>query len=65
VIIAKKGAYINRIFHDWNAIGSTFDGVSLREWKKGQMILEAGYSMPTRTGMQQEIVRLPFRRKRS
>lgn len=57
-LIAEKGVIIGRMFHLWVKMGATLDQVVLVT-DENPPILEFHYSMPTRTGRQEEVARVP------
>ena len=58
-LISEKGVIIGRMFHLWVNLGATLDQVVLITDEQPP-ILEFHYSMPTRTGRQTEVARLPL-----
>ncbi len=58
-LISENGVIIGKMFHLWIKLGARLDRVSINpEEKPG--IMEFAYSFPTRTGMQEEIARVPI-----
>jgi len=57
-LIAEKGVIIGKMFHLWVNLGATLDQVVLVT-DENPPILEFHYSMPTRSGRQTEVARLP------
>lgn len=58
VLIAEKGVIVGRMFHLWVKLGARLDQVVLVT-DEYPPILEFHYSMPTRTGRQEEVARVP------
>lgn len=56
--IGTKGLYLNGYFHNWNMLGASLDSVSII--MDEIPMLEILYSFPTRTGRQEETVRIPI-----
>lgn len=57
-LISEKGVIIGKMFHLWVKLGAQLDQVVLVT-DENPPILEFHYSMPTRTGRQEEVVRVP------
>lgn len=57
-IISEKGVVVGKMFHLWIGLGATLDQVVLAI-DENPPILEFHYSMPTRTGRQEETARIP------
>lgn len=57
-LIANNGVIIGKMFHLWVKLGARLDQVVLIT-DENPPILEFHYSMPTRTGRQEEVARLP------
>lgn len=58
VLIANNGVIVGRMFHLWVKLGARLDQVVLVT-DENPPILEFHYSMPTRTGRQEETARIP------
>lgn len=58
VLIADNGVIVGRMFHLWVKLGARLDQVVLVT-DENPPILEFHYSMPTRTGRQEETARIP------
>ena len=56
--IGTKGLYLNGYFHNWNMLGASLDSASIL--MDEIPMLEIVYSFPTRTGRQEETVRVPI-----
>ncbi len=59
--ISRDAVYLNRQYHTWKGLGARLESMVLAE-HKGQQLLAFTYSMPTRTGMQMNTVRVPVPR---
>ena len=57
-LISEKGVIVGKMFHLWVKLGARLDQVVLVTDEQPP-ILEFHYSMPTRTGRQQEVARVP------
>lgn len=58
VLIAEKGVIVGKMFHLWVSLGATLDEVVINT-EENPNLLEFTYSMPTRTGRQVEVARVP------
>ena len=58
-LIAENGVIVGKMFHLWVKLGARLDQVSI-DTDSEPNILEFAYSMPTRTGIQQEVARVPI-----
>jgi len=56
--IGTKGLYLNGYFHNWNMLGASLDSAAIL--MDEIPMLEINYSFPTRTGRQEETVRVPI-----
>lgn len=56
--IGTNGVYLNGIFHNWNMLGGSLDDASILLEKIP--LLAITYSFPSRTGRQEEVVRIPI-----
>jgi len=59
--IGRNAVYLNRQYHTWKGLGARLESVVLAE-HQGQQLLAFTYSMPTRTGIQMNTVRVPVPR---
>jgi len=57
-LISEKGVIVGKMFHLWVKLGARLDQVVLVT-DENPPILEFHYSMPTRTGRQEEVARVP------
>ena len=57
-LISEKGVIVGKMFHLWVKLGARLDQVVLVT-DEHPPILEFHYSMPTRTGRQEEVARVP------
>jgi hypothetical protein len=57
-LIAENGVIVGKMFHLWVKLGAALDQVILITDEQ-PAILEFHYSMPTRTGRQEEVARVP------
>lgn len=57
-LIAEKGVIVGKMFHLWVNLGASLDEVIINSGEEPDMI-EFTYSMPTRTGRQVEVARVP------
>lgn len=57
-LISEKGVIVGKMFHLWVKLGARLDQVVLVTDEQPP-ILEFHYSMPTRTGRQEEVARVP------
>lgn len=57
-LISEKGVIVGKMFHLWVKLGAQLDQVLLVTDEQ-PAILEFHYSMPTRTGRQEEVARVP------
>lgn len=57
-LISEKGVIVGKMFHLWVKLGARLDQVVLVA-DEHPPILEFHYSMPTRTGRQEEVARVP------
>ncbi|MEI6747629.1 MAG: hypothetical protein WCM93_00590 [Bacteroidota bacterium] len=58
-LIAENGVIVGKMFHLWVKLGARLDQVSINS-EDDPNIIEFSYSMPTRTGMQEEVARVPI-----
>lgn len=58
VFIAENGVFISGAVHFWDVLGAKLCGTGIRKHK--QKLLEIAYTMPTNTGNQEAIVRIPI-----
>jgi len=58
VLISENGVIVGKMFHLWVQLGARLDHVAL-DTNERPKLLEFSYSMPTRTGLQQETARVP------
>jgi hypothetical protein len=58
VLIAPYAVYLNGAFHNWNMLGAKMEKVNLDESVDPKLI-RIMYSFPTRTGRQEEEIRVP------
>ncbi len=58
VLIAEKGIIIGKMFHLWVQMGAQLDSVVI-DMENDPKLIEFTYSMPTRTGRQEEVARVP------
>ncbi|MBN1937506.1 MAG: hypothetical protein JW934_22805 [Anaerolineae bacterium] len=58
--IGRSAVYLGGVLHTWNTLGARLEGVQVREGDPP--LLAIGYSFPTRTGRQTEVVRVPVPR---
>jgi pSer/pThr/pTyr-binding forkhead associated (FHA) protein/uncharacterized membrane protein HdeD (DUF308 family) len=56
--IGNSGIYLNGYFHNWNMLGGSLDNISILAEKIP--LLAFTYSYPSRTGRQEETVRIPI-----
>jgi len=57
-LISETGVIVGNMFHLWIKLGANLDQVSI-EAEAEPNILNFNYSMPTRTGIQEEVARVP------
>jgi membrane protein YdbS with pleckstrin-like domain len=57
-LIAEKGVIVGKMFHLWVNLGASLDEVKINS-EDNSDIIEFTYSMPTRTGRQVEVARVP------
>lgn len=60
-LIAEKGVIVGRMFHLWIGLGARLDQVAINAEETPNFI-EFSYSMPTRSGRQVEVARVPIPR---
>jgi|ERR1035437_1528758 len=58
-LIAENGVIVGKMFHLWIKLGASLDQVSI-DMDSDPKILTFKYSMPTRTGRQEEEARVPI-----
>jgi len=58
-LIAEKGVVVGKMFHLWVSLGASLDQVVIN-MDETPHIIEFTYSMPTRTGRQVEVARIPI-----
>ena len=58
-LISENGVIVGKMFHLWVKLGAHLDQVSINS-KEHPNLLEFAYSMPTRTGIQEEMARVPI-----
>jgi hypothetical protein len=58
-LISENGVIVGKMFHLWIKLGARLDRVSINQ-EQGTGIMEFAYSFPTRTGMQEEVARVPI-----
>ena len=58
-LIAENGVIVGKMFHLWIKLGASLDKVSINS-EADPAIIEFAYSMPTRTGIQEEVARVPI-----
>jgi len=61
VLIAEKGVIIGKMFHLWIQMGAQLDSVVI-DMENDPKLIEFTYSMPTRTGRQEEVARVPIQK---
>jgi len=57
--ITEKAIYLNRQLHTWGGPGDSLESVALEKKDNAQALLKFKYSVITRTGLQQQTVRIP------
>ncbi len=58
-LIAENGVIVGKMFHLWVKTGACLDQVSINH-EENPAVIEFAYSMPTRTGMQEQMARVPI-----
>ena len=58
-LIAENGVIVGKMFHLWVKLGAHLDKVSINQ-EDDPAVMEFAYSMPTRTGIQEEVARVPI-----
>ena len=58
-LIAENGVIVGKMFHLWVKSGASLDQVSINQ-EDDPAVIGFTYSMPTRTGIQEEVARVPI-----